>query len=200
MDISKFEPLKIPPKGFVVFGQSQPWHLNACLHFLSDMQYGYEKGYRRAAELLVKHVAEEAKDQDTLVYPIVFLLRQLLELQLKAILEILSKIGKRKDGVPKHHDLSKLWSECKEPLNEFVSAEDKKWFGAIDELMKQIMDVDPSSDAFRFKVRMDGSPSASEIKHIHLGQLYDTIQPISDWLDATKSYLDVSLIYFSENE
>jgi hypothetical protein len=36
----------------------------------------YATGYRQAAELLVKHVLATGFDQDSLVYPILFLYRQ----------------------------------------------------------------------------------------------------------------------------
>jgi len=189
-DLSQFEPLKPPPNGFIAFGKSLPWHLNACLHFHWDMQYGYEEGYRKAAELLIQHIADKGRDQDTLVYPIVFLFRHALELRLKSILENLLKLGEREHGIPTHHDLSKLWAECKNPLRRFTSSDDLHWFDAVDSLLRQIMEVDPSSDAFRYKTKKDGAKSAECISHINLRQFYDAVNPVAEWLGSVSCYLD----------
>ncbi len=186
----EFELLKPPPTGFIAFGPANPSHLNACLHFCWDMQHGYEEGYRRAAELLIKHIAETSHDQDTLVYPIIFLFRHAIELRLKSILQNLNKLGERKHGVPTHHDLSKLWAECKPPLLKLTSSTDQLWLNAVDDLLEQMMKVDPASDAFRYKTKKDGSKNAEGISHINLGQFYDTVNPIAEWLGSASSYLD----------
>ena len=58
--------------------------ITACLNasWGSD-QAAYTEGYRRGARLLVEYVAENARDQDFLVYPILFLYRHHIELALK---------------------------------------------------------------------------------------------------------------------
>jgi hypothetical protein len=198
MNAPDFEPLKVPAKGFVVFGKAQPWKLNACLHFSYNMQYAYEKGYKKAAEILIEYVAAHDRHQDILVYPIVFLLRQRLELQLKSILKLLVEVDKRQAGVPMIHDLSKLWSECKGPLMNLISPEDRKWLSPVEDLMKQITDVDPNSDAFRFATATDGTKSASNLQHINLIQLYESIEPLTLWLDGVVSYLSEISSFYSE--
>jgi len=46
----------------------------------------YTEGYWRGARLLVEHVAEHARDQDFLVYPVIFLYRHHIELALKNLI------------------------------------------------------------------------------------------------------------------
>ncbi len=200
MNIPEFEPLKVPEKGFVVFGKSEPWKLNACLHFTHDMQYAYEEGYKKAAEVLIEYVVANERHQDILVYPIVFLLRQRLELQLKSILSDLVELNKRKGGIPMVHDLSKLWNECKTPILEFIAPEDRKWLEPVGVLMQQISEVDSGADAFRFKTLRDGRKSAEGILHINLLQLYYSIDPISTWLDSVSSYLGQIRDYYNDQK
>lgn len=64
MTKQKFEPL---------FKSDSDWHNNACLNFQYDMSHGYINGYKLAADSLVVKVNETGRDQDYLVYPIVFL-------------------------------------------------------------------------------------------------------------------------------
>lgn len=63
------------------------WHNNACLNATWGVdQAAYLEGYRCGARLLVEHVTEHARDQDFLVYPIIFLYRHHVELALKNII------------------------------------------------------------------------------------------------------------------
>src|SRR6266849_9877987 len=77
-----------PRKGDLLFrGDLPDWHNNACLNVMHGYdQIGYTEGYRRGARLLVEYVAENARDQDYLVYPIIFLYRHHIELALKNII------------------------------------------------------------------------------------------------------------------
>ena len=61
------------------------WKNNACLR--DGDEYAYREGYRRGAQLLVQAVGESARDQDFLVYPIVFLYRHHIELVLKRVIK-----------------------------------------------------------------------------------------------------------------
>jgi len=58
-------------KGRGIFG-GPDGRQTACLNFSDNPAYGYIEGYRRAADLLVKHVEEKGVDWDYLVFPIVF--------------------------------------------------------------------------------------------------------------------------------
>jgi len=67
-------------------------------------------GYKKAADLLVEQSQRSGYDRDTLVYPIIFMYRQFIELELKYLI---STYGPR-TGVKanwKSHDIAHLWSE-----------------------------------------------------------------------------------------
>src|ERR1039457_6840457 len=109
--------MPLPPrKGDVLYGKGVPsdWsnaHVNITW---ADPKAGYIEGYRRGARLLVEHVNEHGRDQDYLVYPIIFLYRHHIELALKNLVTLvadwldheLSEAEKRHlDG----HRLDLLW-------------------------------------------------------------------------------------------
>ena len=72
-----------------LFSGDDDWHNNACLNEWSrDHGATYAAGYRRAAELLIEHIDTKGRDQDVLVYPVVFLYRHHVELALKRIISI----------------------------------------------------------------------------------------------------------------
>src|ERR1017187_9549125 len=88
---------KPPPSDFKLVGQVEPYHMNAKVDFSDedepsfDMQYGYTEGYRRASELLAKQIPATS-EQDTLIYPLAYMLRHELELRLKVLAKKLRNI------------------------------------------------------------------------------------------------------------
>lgn len=64
----------VPKKNDRLFrGDLRDWMNNACLNVTGNGDpYAYKAGYRRGAEILIEHVCEHGRDQDVLVYPIIF--------------------------------------------------------------------------------------------------------------------------------
>lgn len=90
-------------------------HNNACLNFMQDMSVGYIDGYKMAADELAKKIHETGVNQDYLVYPIVFLYRQHLELILKSVIKSARQLLRTEEqGHPTHHKLKDLWPLAKE--------------------------------------------------------------------------------------
>lgn len=188
-----FEPLKPPSPGFDIFQGSLPAEMNACLNFLGDMSYGYVEGYREAFNVLVDYISKTASDQETLIYPLLFMVRQHLELRLKNILKLLKELGERSDPPPFTHDLDKLWQECSPSLAKFSPHEDQQWFGRIGELMNQITSVDRGADVFRFPEKKDGTKGMSGIYHINIEVLSKVVSPLMDWLEGAECFLSEGL-------
>lgn len=88
------------------------WHNNACLNYMPDHGTAYTEGYRRAADILINHIDESGRDQDFLVYPVLFLYRHHLELLIKQIIGLALALAEDPD---KHqykkddHNLNNLW-------------------------------------------------------------------------------------------
>lgn len=71
-----------PQRGDRLFrGDLRDWINNACLNVMGNGDaYAYKAGYRRGAEVLIDYVCQNGRDQDFLVYPIIFLYRHHVEL------------------------------------------------------------------------------------------------------------------------
>ena len=77
-----------PRRGDKLFtSEGSDWWNKACLTHFSDGWWIYATGYKLGADLLVQYVTETHKNQDRLIYPIVFLYRQYLELRLKELIK-----------------------------------------------------------------------------------------------------------------
>jgi hypothetical protein len=160
--------------------------LTACVNFSFNPRHGYIEGYKRAAEMLISHVRVEKRDQDYLVYPIIFMYRQHLELQLKSIiLHARNLLQKTETGHPTHHKLDFLWSLAKDLARQvWTDHDDPPEFAVADLFIEQFLFVDPGSMAFRYPYLKDGSPSLKGITHINLGLLQQCMDQIVPFLDG----------------
>lgn len=185
-----------------LFAAYDDWQMNACLNFQHDMSYGYIEGYLRAADRLVEHVAEKTRDQDTLVYPIAFLYRQHIELQLKEIintgLQLLSENDFKKRT---HHRLHDLWPEAKEIIRKTWSGKpDPEEFKWIDHFIEQFKEVDQDSTAFRYPKQKSGDTSLKGIQYINLRNLAECVHSFSEFLSGAATALSEYLDYKREQQ
>ena len=163
-----------------------PW-FNVCLNYTHDQLALYVSGYRRAAEILNKHVLESrVAGLDTLVYPIIFLYRQYIELQLKSLIKDGGILLDSPEYVPKTHDIKKLWRQCRKIL-EKVYEEDSESLDEIEEIIYQLSDIDPYSQAFRYPVDKEGKNLLPGISHINLKNIYEIMKKICSLLDGAET-------------
>lgn len=182
----------LPKKGIDIFSAGTDWKLNARLNFLCDHDCMYTDGYRLAGDILSRHVKRSKRDQDTLIYPIVFLYRHHLELRLKEIVKdgcalYGEKIPSFKKGILKGHDLEKLWKVSVDILTLYYDQnlkEDLEAFLRIEECIMQFHKVDSGSFAFRYATDKKGRFSAENVSHINIAQLQFQFSRLGRFLDA----------------
>jgi len=173
------------------FTAAEDSRMNACLNFLHDMSAGYIDGYLRAADHLVGHVAETGREQDFLVYPIAFMYRQHVELQLKKIIDKGRQLLTDKGGHPTHHKLENLWPVAKGILRQTWDGEpDPPEFGLIDHFVDEFVRIDPDSTAFRYPKQKAGGSSLPMIQQINLRHLAECIHSFSSFLDGAACGID----------
>jgi hypothetical protein len=169
-----------------------PW-LNACLNYAHDEWGPYVAGYRRSADLLVEHVRDTHTNHDILVYPIVFLYRQFLELQLKQLIIKGYQLLDIRQGFPKHHELDKIWPECKSVLNKVWPGKIANQLKIIEDCIDSLSKIDPESFSFRYPVDKEDNPSLPGITHINLGGLAKTMDEVASLLEAASTGISVYL-------
>lgn len=161
------------------------WYLNAWLHITWDT---YAHGYKRAADILVQYVIENDWDQDFLVYPIVFLYRQYLELRLKELIFASSRLLDQHARIPKEHSLVSLWRKARPNIEEvWPDSQTKGDLDAVEDRLKELCDIDSGSYAFRYPEDVKGAPALTGMQYINLKQLRDVIQGISNVLDGSST-------------
>ncbi|MEX1027335.1 MAG: hypothetical protein WD049_04910 [Candidatus Paceibacterota bacterium] len=143
----------------------------------------YANGYFVAADLLTKHAKANNCERDLLVFPICYLYRHNLELQLKELIAT----SETALGLPKHktthHRVKKLWNLARTLLIQAdPKASDADEFKRVDRLMDYIDLVDADAQSFRFPVKTDGSASLNGVVEIDLDALAELSNSVTLYL------------------
>lgn len=163
-----------------VFTSGRAWRGSACLTFPRGLKL-YAYGYRAAAEQLVAHVLELGTRQDYMVFPICFLYRQYLELQLKALIQEGSLLLQNDPPPAFHHDLTRLWFHTRKLLCEFWPDTD---LGCIERFLSDFADLDPNSETFRYPEDRRGQDHLLGLSHIDLEGLAEEFTRVADMLEG----------------
>ena len=192
-----------PSKADKLFrGDLRDWKSNACIRPADE--YAYREGYRRGAQILVRAVNRSERDQDFLVYPIVFLYRHHIELALKAIIGrapylIERPLTKAETHHLLDHRLDLLWQDFKPMARDITKA--AGWndlpsadVEGIDNYIQQLCEVDPRSYSLRYCHAKNGDASLpKELTHInlrHFGELMERLANYLYGLEAATSHLE----------
>lgn len=207
-----------PKRGMSLFATTDPsdWRANAVMP-LEPHWISYQSGYRQAAELLMARTAS-GRDQDSLIYPILFNARQAIELELKAIVRIADRVLGRSSSYPKDHPirchkLIPLWRIAKDLLKEVESLHDpgvseEEETQAFEVLLHQLHSADPTSFTFRYPTNKNDRPSFDIAKnaipsHINtrdlsnnLCAMFNYLSGVSEWLIVVSETLDDLEAYY----
>jgi hypothetical protein len=196
-----FEPLPWPAVGEKLFVDDAPdWHNNASLHDMGASWRRYAEGYRRGAALLVEYVNKGNRDQDFLVFPIVFCYRQYLELQMKHLVLEGSRLLDLDEELQKSHNLAQLWRTCRSILERVAPDEPKEQLDAVTEGIEQLSAIDPLSDTFRYPVDRKGAPSLPEgaPQIFNLSHFSAQVEKLGNLLNGASEQISVYLDYKHE--
>lgn len=156
----------------------------------------YAGSYKDAADHLVGNI--ERYEVDSLVYPIMFLYRHHLELQLKSLLRNLCLFhGLERTFPKKKHDLVELWCRVR-PLMEEICPQDTEDNDHIEARIKEFSQIDPVSESFRYPEDKGKKPSFQSVPkqyrgYINLFQVRCIVEDMHEKLDGTNEYLCVRL-------
>jgi hypothetical protein len=146
-------------------------------------------GYREAADKLVTAVAADTVLQSTVVYPIIFLYRHFLELELKYVLATYgSHFDKEADW--KSHCLRELWQKVRRVIEEVGGGADDGANDAVEACILEMAEADPMSSSFRYPFEKDGKPMVLAFEAVDLENLRQTMTKISNFFSGLDGLLD----------
>lgn len=203
-----------PRKNDRLFCPAEDSHLNACVNYSHTPARLYSDGYRTAARSLAEQVCESGREQDSLIYPIVYLYRHHCELVLKGISVVASALLDRKLTQPEMdalggHGLAKLWVNLRPLLNPVCQRVGNTPFPTedlegIDSYIQQIHEHDPDGQRFRYatvklqetkkakKARKSMPATApslrAELKLINIRVFAEAMERLADYLESIESW------------
>ncbi|MHC4276843.1 MAG: hypothetical protein ACYSTI_05870 [Planctomycetota bacterium] len=183
-----------PKKGDKLFTSGGDWCHEACLNYMGPSAVLYAGGYKDAADILVERISKETLPRDALVYPIVFLYRQYIELMLKEVIKDGNKLFDVTEEYPTHHNIAELWKQCRGIIEKVWPKGPKVDLDSVEECLYEFSKTDPTSTAFRYPTDKDGEPSVPGISRIDLRNLSGVMSGIEVFftgaIDGISSYLD----------
>ncbi|NLS03565.1 hypothetical protein HGP14_09355 [Rhizobium sp. P32RR-XVIII] len=160
-----------PPRKDHVLFRAADAGTNACISYWYDVNYPYKKGFRMAAGRLALQVCESHSDQDSLVYPILYLYRHHIELVLKDIFRTTAMlldrpIADNEEKALGRHDLLPLWElvvplldpACESIGEGAIPADDIE---GVNSYLEQVAEHDPDGQRFRYATVRLKSPKNS---------------------------------------
>lgn len=169
-----------------------PFKLNNCYHGIYDAVIKTDwlpicEGYKKAADILSKYVFENQHNQDFLIYPIAFLYRHHIELKLKEIMVVSSKIMDEPFELKHHHKLIDLWHDALKRIKKKWPNADYSVFQDTEDILNRISKFDPGSFSFRYPLDKKQKPNLEDGSRINILNLSDVFNNISAFLDSVES-------------
>lgn len=150
---------------------------NADIGWMNDKSPFYENGYRMAAEkLAVDYEKLQVQEKDSLIFPIIFLYRQHIELSLKRIIRQMDlKLGfNRTDKILERHKLLDLWDEANKCYSNFIQKDSISLVFTNSSVTKErdivndFNKFDEDSFSFRYSTDKKGNDNLEGIDYISL--------------------------------
>jgi hypothetical protein len=152
----------------------------------------YATGYREAAEVLVQHVLAQGYHEDFLVFPIMFLYRQYVELRLKEIAALGARLIDAQPppaNMMAKHELAPLWSFCRRIVEQADSGPASDLDNA-ERTIDKIMWADRGSYAFRYATDKQGNRSLpAGLEEVDLGRVHEVMSGVGNLLDGIVDFI-----------
>jgi len=200
-----------PRKSDKLFRSDSEWITNACVNYTHNPDHLYTNGYRVAARSLAEQVCESQRQQDSLIYPIVYLYRHCIELLLKDVTFTASalldkELTEQEIKALGRHELNKLWEQLRPLLNAVCECVGNAPFPdedleGIDSYIQQLHEHDPDGQRFRYttvkkqkKKTSNGNTPASEpslkpdLKLINIRVFANAMETLVDYLDGIEGW------------
>lgn len=192
-----------PPRASdVLFGDcKEDWKLNACIEHWGDVDWAYKIGFYDAAFQLTESMCQKPSDQDTMVYPILYLYRHHIEILLKSIVrlsvELLDEqVSGRMRKKLEQHDLQPLWCMIESKLNPICECAKSKPIPPEDiegvrAYMQQLNDHDPKGVSFRYGRERDMSRTIrDDVVRINIRSFAICMEKLSNYLGGLENWLE----------
>ncbi len=165
---------------------------NADIGWMHNRSNFYSQGYKNAARELSRNFeGRGTREKDTLVFPVIFLYRQYIELELKDIIRGLDlKLqNSRSDKILERHRLLSLWDESISQYKKFIELNKVGLVFTSENctkersVVKQFDQLDQESFAFRYAMDKSGKNNLERIDYISVNNFKENIELVVKYLE-----------------
>jgi hypothetical protein len=174
-----------------LFTKTDDWFNNAQIGWSPMPIDLYASGYKDAGDLLSEALQDRRGSLDSVVYPLVFMYRQGIELKLKSLLPLARRLGGRDAKKDHQHQLLPMWKELRALLEEFGPSTGTHDLVEVESFIEQLHEVDSGSFAFRYPTDRKGEVSLPSITHIDVRHLTEIMASIFMLFDGIHGWMDV---------
>lgn len=179
---------------------------NVCLHYLHSENgkwINYIDGYKDAANILAKHIAENHTTIDTVFFPLAYLFRHHVELTLKTIILIGCKLTPMEKSDHYIHNLHDLWIRARSHIEIVWKNSDQEiLLNNVAKIIEEFNSIDKSCTAFRYPFDKKNQESLDGTTHINIINFCEVANKLCNFLDSCvagmENLLDEKLSYQAE--
>jgi hypothetical protein len=152
----------------------------------------YARGYKHAADLLVKSAPGEFC-HDELLYPIIALYRHFVEMRLKGLLVVCSSLGDNPVELASldKHLIDDLWDRAKVHFKHFSPKLSNEQVQATEKCIRELAQWDRDSQAARYPWNKEGDPSFPDIYSVNIVHLKQVMGKIEHFFDIVDIAVDL---------
>jgi hypothetical protein len=172
-----------------------------------DLWSVYANGYKEAANLICEQIIDKrVLGKYSMIYPVMFLYRHYLELQLKNIISLtdnavslLLAINDSNDEIKSfeaNHNLLALYKNCLDKLKNFSKKADEdidyegQEFIELRKIIQEFEEHDRSSQSFRYPIDRNNNFNLQEVDYVNIKNVYKIINKSTEILDGIESWLE----------
>lgn len=147
------------------------------------------RGYRKAADLLVRETEISAWERRDLIYPIVFNYRHSIELAFKKLIENHGcSVGQAANF--QSHNLDALWPKCRFIMEHYNPGADPEPLEILARVVQEFSEIDPKSVLFRYALDRNGVLLESKLGYIDLVNLRNVMAGIHNFLECVDWHIN----------
>ena len=128
----------------------------------------YVSGYRDAGRALANAIGSSELLPEWTFYPIAFLYRHCLELEIKSITLNARQLVASRLPAPIGHDLLKLWATAREALAQASVDLGEERLDQVDRTISHLAQADPTGESFRYPLDTKGLPTLPTVRSVNI--------------------------------
>jgi hypothetical protein len=174
-----------PPAPEPLVSDEGLWEETALLGWPGNQWYAYADSYREAAQALYDRALESNLNPGILFIPFAHVWRHHFELLLKHLLiESHALLALAEEPKIKSHKITTIWNNLAPLLQSICTGESQETFDTVGLIVRQLGELDPNSESFRYPVNNSGDPTLPGLDKVDVARFHRVLSITSNWLLA----------------